>query len=280
VGCWNWRTAAIRDKTYSENGENEERFRLEKKKRKRKRELDTRNRIRHTDTINMYVCGVLGGYSRTGTCTVWGWLLEFFGQRCRLRRSVGDERCRPRLFPAQELLEVQRYLPQRFVHHAQPDHVVRGDAETRAEHRQPDVLVRHGPAVHAQVPEQHFRVLVVAVHVRRAAVHDGAAVAEQRPRDAHQRVPEEADGHQPLHERLDDQPVAHAVHGQREHGRQHGRRQYGARLRNARERVLGGVLFTVTENVTERTNGGDGRSKSSARIGRGGTIHGGTRLLN
>lgn len=131
----------------------------------------------------------------------------------------------------QELLEVQRYLAQRVVGHAHLDGVECGQAEAHAEHGQPDELVDHGPAAHAQVPEQQVGVLVVAVQVGHAALHWGPVVAEQRRRYAHQRIPQEAGGHQRLHGRLDGQSVAHAVHGQRQHRRQQRRGQQRAGLR-------------------------------------------------
>lgn len=121
---------------------------------------------------------------------------------------------------SQELLEVQRYLAEWFVHHPQLDDVVRGQPEEQAEQGQPDELVDDRPAAHAQVPEQQFRVLVVAVNVVVVAGHVRSTVAEQRSAHADQRVPQEAGGHQRLHDGLDGQPVAHSVDGQREHRRQ------------------------------------------------------------
>jgi len=145
---------------------------------------------------------------------------------------------------AQELLEIQRYLPQRLVHHLQLDHVVRGHPEAHGEHGQPDELVGDRPAVHAQVPEQQVRALVVAVHGVLGAVHVRPVVAEQRRGYAHQRVPQEAGGHQRFHQRFDGQPVAHAVDGQREHRRQQGRRQHGPGL-CARARA---VVINISSN--------------------------------
>lgn len=159
-----------------------------------------------------------------------------------------------RPLPAQELFEVQRYFPERFVHHPQLDHVEGGQPEADAEQRQPDVLVRDRPAAHAEIPEQQFRVLVVAVQVGLAAFHFLATVAEQRRRNANQRVPQEAGGHQRLHGRFDDQPVAHAVHGQREHRRQHGRGQHGTGLRiiiKRNQRLLGCFDDNNNNNIVQ-----------------------------
>lgn len=117
-----------------------------------------------------------------------------------------------------------------MVHHPQPDDVVRGHSEHQPVHGQPQELVGDGPAAHAQVPEQEFWVFVVTVHVVFAAVHVGPTVAVQRRGYADQGVPHEAGGHERLHDGLDGQPVAHAVHGQREQGRQGRRRQHGSGL--------------------------------------------------
>jgi len=107
------------------------------------------------------------------------------------------------LLPAQELLEIQWYFPQRFVHQFQLDHIVRYDPEAYAEYGQPDELVGDGPAIHSQVPEQQARVLIVAVHGVFAARHDRPVVAEQRCGYAHQRVPQKTGSHQRLHQRFD-----------------------------------------------------------------------------
>jgi len=136
--------------------------------------------------------------------------------------------------PSQELLEVQRYLSERLVHHLQLNDVVRCQPEAHAEQGQPDELVDDRPAAHAQVAEQQFRALVVAVQVLFGACHVGAPVAEQRSAHADQRVPQEASGHQRLHYGLDGQPVAHPVNGQREHWRQQRGRHHGAGLQVAR----------------------------------------------
>lgn len=125
------------------------------------------------------------------------------------------------MLSAQEFLEVQWYLLERFVHHSYLDHVVRGHSEAQTEHDQADELVGDGPVAHAQVPQKQLRVLVVAVHFVVIAFHVRSAVAVQRLGYADQRVPQEACGHQRLHDRLDGQTVPHAVDGQREHGRQH-----------------------------------------------------------
>jgi len=121
---------------------------------------------------------------------------------------------------SQDLFEVQRYLAERLVHHLQLDDVIRGQPEAQPEQGQPDELVDDRPAAHAQVTEQQFRVLVVAVQVVFGAGHVGAPIAEQRSTHSHQRGSQEAGGHQRLHDGLDGQPVAHPVNGQREHRRQ------------------------------------------------------------
>jgi len=136
--------------------------------------------------------------------------------------------------PSQELLEVQRYLSERLVHHPQLDDVVRGQPEANTEQGQPDELVDDRPAAHAQVAEQQFRALVVAVQVLFGAFHVGAPVAEQRSAHADQGVPQEAGGHQRLHDGLDGQPVAHPVNGQSEHRRQQRGRHHGSGLRKWR----------------------------------------------
>lgn len=134
--------------------------------------------------------------------------------------------------PTQELLEVERYFSERFVHHSQPDNVVCGHAEQQAEKGQSEELVAHGTAVHAQIPEQQFWVFVVTVHIFFLfAVHVRPAVAVQRRGYTDQSVPQETGGHQRLHNRFDDQPVAHAVHRQREHGRHNRRCQHSTGLK-------------------------------------------------